>query len=97
MHLQEGKKNKIFFFIFLLVFFSSINNQLFLEKKGSILKINEIKINGLADEEKIKLFKPFCIQVSKKILDLLKLFSKYFLGLRIDSSTLINPAKCINA
>ena len=59
MHLQEGKKNKIFFFIFLLVFFSSINNKLFLEKKGSILKINEIKINGLTDEEKIKLTQEF--------------------------------------
>ena len=59
MHLQEGKKNKIFFFIFLLVFFSSINNKLFLEKKGSILKINEIKINGLTDEEKIKLTREF--------------------------------------
>ncbi len=55
MHLQEDKKNKIFFFIFLLVFFSSINNKLFLEKRHSILKINEIKINGLNDEEKIKL------------------------------------------
>ena len=59
MHLQEGKKNKIFFFIFLLVFSSSINNKLFLEKKHSILKINEIKINGLTDEEKIKLTQEF--------------------------------------
>ena len=59
MHLQEGKKNKIFFFIFLLVFFSSINNKLFLEKKHSMLKINEIKINGLNDEEKIKLTREF--------------------------------------
>ena len=59
MHLQEGKKNKVFFFIFLLVFFSSINNKLFLEKKHSILKINEIKINGLNDEEKIKLTREF--------------------------------------
>ena len=59
MLLQEGKKNKIFFFIFLLVFFSSINNKLFLEKKHSILKINEIKINGLNDEEKIKLTREF--------------------------------------
>ena len=59
MHLQEGKKNKIFFFIFLLVFFSSINNKLFLEKKHSMLKINEIKISGLTDEEKIKLTQEF--------------------------------------
>ena len=59
MHLQEGKKNKIFFFIFLLVFSSSINNKLFLEKKHSILKINEIKINGLNDGEKIKLTQEF--------------------------------------
>jgi len=59
MHQQESKKNKIFFFIFLLVFFSSINNKLFLEKKHSILKINEIKINGLNDEEKTKLTREF--------------------------------------
>ena len=59
MHLEEGKKNKIFFFIFLLVFFSSINNKLFLEKKDSLLKINEIKINGLTDKEKIKLTQEF--------------------------------------
>ena len=59
MHLQEGKKNKIFFFIFLLVFFSSINNKLFLEKKHSMLKINEIKISGLNDDEKIKLTREF--------------------------------------
>ena len=59
MHQQEGKKNKIFFFIFLLVFLSSINNKLFLEKKHSILKINEIKINGLNDKEKTKLIREF--------------------------------------
>ena len=59
MHLQEGKKNKIFFFILLLVFFSSINNKLFLEKKHSMLKINEIKISGLTDDEKIKLTREF--------------------------------------
>ena len=59
MHLQEGKKNKIFFFIFLLVFLSSINNKLFLEKKHSMLKINEIKISGLNDNEKIKLTQEF--------------------------------------
>ena len=59
MHLQEDKKNKIFFFIFLLVFFSSINNKLFLEKKHSMLKINEIKISGLTDDEKIKLTREF--------------------------------------
>ena len=59
MHLQEGKKNKIFFFIFLLVFFSSINNKFFLKKKYSMLKINEIKISGLTDDEKIKLTREF--------------------------------------
>ena len=59
MHLQEGKKNKIFFFIFLLIFFSSINNKLFLEKKNSMLNINEIRINGLNGEEKIKLAQEF--------------------------------------
>ena len=59
MHLEEGKKNKIFFFIFLLVFFSSINNKLFLAKKHTILKINEIKIDGLNNEEKIKLTREF--------------------------------------
>tara|TARA_Y100000590_G_scaffold87916_1_gene98677 strand:- start:1171 stop:1866 length:696 start_codon:yes stop_codon:yes gene_type:complete len=55
MHLQEGKKIKILFFIFLLIFFSSINNKLFMEKKNSMMKINEIKISGLSDDEKTNL------------------------------------------
>ncbi len=59
MHLQEGKKSKIFFFIFLLVFFSSINNKLFIEKKHSMMKINEIKISGLTDDEKTNLNQEF--------------------------------------
>jgi len=59
MHLQEDKKNKIFFLVFLLVFFSSINNKLFLKKKDSMLKINEIKIDGLIEEEKNQLTREF--------------------------------------
>ena len=59
MHLQEGKKSKIFFFIFLLVLFSSINNKLFIEKKHSMMKINEIKISGLTDDEKTNLNQEF--------------------------------------
>ena len=59
MHLQEGKKSKIFFFIFLLVFFSSINNKLFIEKKHSMMKINEIKVSGLTDDEKTNLNQEF--------------------------------------
>ena len=72
MHLEEGKKNKIFFFILLLFFFSSINNQLFLEKKDSLLEINEIKINGLTDQEKIKLRQEFKSIFLENIIHLIK-------------------------
>jgi len=59
MHQQEGKKNKLIFYILLLFFFSSINNKVFNEKKYSFLKINEIKVIGLSNEENIKLSKEF--------------------------------------
>ena len=50
-----------------------------------------------AVEEKMKLFNPNFKHISNRILDLVTLFSKYSLGLSIDSSTLIKAARCTNA
>ena len=46
-----------------------------------------------AVEEKIILFNPYFIHVSKKILDFSKLFTRYFFGLKTDSSTLLKAAR----
>jgi len=65
MHQQEGKKNKLIFYIFLLILLSSINNKVFSEKKYSLFNISEIKVIGLFQEENIKQseeFKKFFFQ-----------------------------------
>ena len=55
MHQKEGKSNKLIFYLFLLILFSSINNKIINEKKNSLLKIDEIKVIGLSKEENNKL------------------------------------------
>tara|TARA_B100001029_G_C15012095_1_gene424887 strand:+ start:144 stop:836 length:693 start_codon:yes stop_codon:yes gene_type:complete len=65
MHQKEGKSNKLIFYLFLLILFSSINNKIINEKKNSLLKIDEIKVIGLSKEENNKLsneFKKFFFQ-----------------------------------
>ena len=65
MHQEEGKSNKLIFYLFLLILFSSINNKIINEKKNSLLKIDEIKVIGLSKEENNKLsneFKKFFFQ-----------------------------------
>ena len=59
MHQKKDKKYKLFFYLFLFILLSSINNKYFLEKNYSLLKINEIKINGLSKIEKAELYKEF--------------------------------------
>ncbi len=65
MHQKEGKSNKLIFYLFLLILFSSINNKIINDKKNSLLKIDEIKVIGLSKEENNKLsneFKKFFFQ-----------------------------------
>ena len=47
MHLYVGKKKIITFLLFILFFLSSINNQLFIEKKKTLYNLENIKVIGL--------------------------------------------------
>jgi len=59
MHQEIDKKNKIFFYIFLFILLTSINNKSFLKKIKSLSNINNIEINGLSENENIELSKKF--------------------------------------
>ena len=47
MHQQTDKKKNIIFLLLILFFLSSINNQLFVEKKESFYNLQSIKVKGL--------------------------------------------------
>ncbi len=47
MHQYIGKKKNILFFLIILIFLSSINNQLFVKKKESFYNLKSIKVIGL--------------------------------------------------
>ncbi len=59
MHQKESKSNKLFFYIFLLILFTTINNKVVKEKKNSFLKVDEIKVIGLSNEQNSKLSNEF--------------------------------------
>jgi len=101
MRQQEGKKNKLIFYIFLLILLSSINNKVFSEKKYLLFKVNEIKVIGLFHDENIKLseeFKKFFFQnillVNKdsfnKILNKNNLIQSFSVKKRYPNSIYIN-------
>ena len=47
MHQQKGKKKYLLFLFLILVFLSSINSQVFIEKKSSFLNLKSIEVVGL--------------------------------------------------
>ena len=47
---QIDKNSKFFFYLFILIFLSSINNLSWVKIKDGIFKINEIEVIGLKDE-----------------------------------------------
>ena len=67
MHQEIDKKNKIFFYIFLFVLLTSINNNSFLKKVNSLLKISNIEIRGLSESENHLLSKEFKLLLLQNI------------------------------
>jgi len=67
MHQKVGKKNKIFFYIFLFILLTTINNKSFLKKINSLLNISNIEINGLSENENIQLSKKFKVLLFQNI------------------------------
>jgi cell division septal protein FtsQ len=67
MHQEIDKKNKIFCYIFLFILLTSINNKSFLKRINSLLKINNIEINGLSESENFKLSNKFKLLLFQNI------------------------------
>ena len=47
MHQQKGKKKNLLFIFLILIFLSSINSQVFIEKKSAFLNLKSIEVVGL--------------------------------------------------
>ncbi len=67
MHQKTDKKNKLFFYIFLFILLTSVNNKYFLNKINSLLKINNIEIKGLSEYENLQLSKEFRLLLFQNI------------------------------
>jgi len=67
MHQEIDKKKKLFFYIFIFILLTSINNKSFLKKINSLLKINNIEIKGLSESENIKLSNKFRLLLFQNI------------------------------
>ena len=67
MHHEIGKKNKIFFYIFLFILLTSLNNKSFLKKINSLLKISNIEIDGLSENDNNQLSKKFKVLLFQNI------------------------------
>ena len=67
MHQEIDKKNKIFFYIFLFILLTSINNNSFLNKINSLLKINNIEVKGLSESENFQLSNKFRLLLFQNI------------------------------
>lgn len=67
MHQEIDKKNKIFFYIFLFILLTSVNNNSLLKNINSLLKINHIEIQGLSESENDQLSNKFGLLLFKNI------------------------------
>ena len=104
MYQEIGRKKKLFFYISVFIFLTSINNKSFLKKIDSVLKINNIEINGLSESENLKLSNKFRLllfqniflvsnEIFKEILDENNLIQSFNIKKNYPNSILINIKK----
>ena len=104
MHQEIDKKNKIFSYIFLFILLTSINNNSFLKKINSLLKINNIEVKGLSESENYQLSNKFRLllfqnillvsnESFKKILDKNNLIQSFNIKKNYSNSIIINIKK----
>ena len=87
---QIDKKKKLFIYLFLLVFLTTINN-LSLSKSGYLkLKINQIKVYGLNDESNFNISKEFNRLISQK--NLFFIDKNYFTNV-LEKNSLVHSFK----
>jgi len=104
MHQEIDKKNKIYFYLFLFILLTSINNNSFLKKINSLLKINNIEVQGLSENENHQLSNKFRLllfqniflvsnESFKEILDKNNLIQSFNIKKNYPNSILINIKK----
>ena len=89
MHQQIDKKRKLYIYLFLLIFLTTINNLPLINSGYLKLKINQIKISGLSDENNFKILKDLDELISQNIF----FVNKYYFLSILEKNNLIHSFK----
>ena len=89
MHQQIDKKRKLYIYLFLLIFLTTINNLPLINSGYLKLKINQIKVSGLSDENNFKILKDLDELISQNIF----FANKYYFLSILEKNNLIHSFK----
>ena len=89
MHQQIDKKRKLYIYLFLLIFLTTINNLTLINSGHLKLKINQIEVSGLSDENNFKILKDFDELISQNIF----FVNKYYFLSILEKNNLIHSFK----
>ena len=89
MHQQIDKKKKLYIYLFLLIFLTTINNLPLINSGYLKLKINQIKVSGLSDENNFKILKDLDELISQNIF----FVNKYYFLSILEKNNLIHSFK----
>jgi len=89
MHQPIDKKSKLYIYLFLLFFLTTFNNFSLINSEYLKLKINQIKVTGLSDENNFKILKDFDGLILKNIFSI----NKYYLLNVLEKNNIIHSFK----
>ena len=89
MHQQIDKKKKLYIYLFLLIFLTTINNLSLINSGYLKLKINQIKVSGLSDKNNFKILKDLDDLISQNIF----FVNKYYFLSILEKNHLIHSLK----
>ena len=89
MHQKIDKKRKLYIYLFLLIFLTTINNLSLINSGYLKLKINQIKVSGLSDENNFKILKDLDDLMSQNIF----FVNKYYFLSILEKNHLIHSFK----
>ena len=89
MHQQIDKKRKLYIYLFLLIFLTTINNLPLINSGYFKLKINQIKVSGLSDKNNFKILKDLDELISQNIF----FVNKYYFLSILEKNNLIHSFK----
>ena len=89
MHQPIDKKSKLYIYIFLLFFLTTFNNLSLINSEYLKLKVNQIKVTGLSDENNFKILKDLDALISQNIF----FVNKYYFLSILEKNNLIYSFK----